>query len=211
MKANLEIACFTIESAKVAINAGAHRIEYSHNYAVGGVTPSLTDLEQIVNFSSLPIHVLIRCKPGSFVYTPAEIEIMQKSIETFMEIGVQGFVFGCLNLKGEIAKAENEAMLAAAKGVPCYFHRAFDTIINWELGLNQLVEIGFKGVLTAQRFLAPQKEGFEVICGGGVRSNNLASLARQTQAPWFHSSALAVGSEMASAKEIEEMLAILKG
>jgi copper homeostasis protein len=134
---------------------------------------------------------------------------MQTSIRAYVELGVQGFVFGCLNAAGEITKDGNEVLIAAAKGLPCYFHRAFDGIKNWQNGLNQLHTIGFKGVLTAQRFLVPLKTDFEVICGGGVRANNLAALVQQTQAPWFHSAALQVGSNIASTKEIEDMLAIL--
>jgi copper homeostasis protein len=209
MKAKLEIACFDVASAKVALNAGAHRIEYSNNYAVGGLTPNFFEVEELLRWCKLPIHVLIRCRPGDFCYSSLEIDAMQTSIRAYVELGVQGFVFGCLNAAGEITKDGNEVLIAAAKGLPCYFHRAFDGIKNWQGGLNQLQTIGFKGVLTAQRFLTPQNEDFEVICGGGVRANNLAALVQQTQAPWFHSAALQVGSNIASIKEIEDMLAIL--
>ncbi|MBU3663037.1 MAG: hypothetical protein FGM41_07555 [Bacteroidetes bacterium] len=209
MKAKLEIACFDLASAKVAMNAGAHRIEYSNNYAVGGVTPILSEVEELLGWNNLPIHVLIRCRPGDFCYNSTEIATMHASIKAFAELGVHGFVFGCLNAEGEITHDGNELLMAAANGLPCYFHRAFDGINNWQGGLNQLHAIGFKGVLTAQRFLVPLQADFEVICGGGVRANNLAALVQQTQAPWFHSAALQVGSNIASAKEIEDMLTIL--
>jgi copper homeostasis protein len=209
MKAKLEIACFDLASAKVAMNAGAHRIEYSNNYAVGGVTPILSEVEELLGWSKLPIHVLIRCRPGDFCYSSQEIDVMQTAILAFAALGVHGFVFGCLNAAGEITHDGNELLIAAANGLPCYFHRAFDGIKNWQSGLNQLHAIGFKGVLTAQRFFAPLQADFEVICGGGVRANNLATLVEQTNAPWFHSAALQVGSNIASAKEIEDMLTIL--
>ena len=36
----LEIACFNLESAIIAANSGADRIELCENYIEGGITPS---------------------------------------------------------------------------------------------------------------------------------------------------------------------------
>jgi hypothetical protein len=58
----LEIACFSVESAITAANAGADRIEFCKNYAIGGKSPSLNDfkiLRQALATQNMPPNQLI--------------------------------------------------------------------------------------------------------------------------------------------------------
>lgn len=56
----LEIACFNLESAIIAAEAGAHRIELCDDYASGGFSPTLNAMKWARQQIKIPLHVMIR-------------------------------------------------------------------------------------------------------------------------------------------------------
>ena len=56
----LEIACFEIDSAEIALNTVADRIEFCANVNVGGVTPNIDEFRYLREKYHKPIHVMIR-------------------------------------------------------------------------------------------------------------------------------------------------------
>ena len=99
----IEICATTIKSVLNANMAGADRIELCSNYNVGGLTPSIKFIKEALNISKIPIHVLVRPRPGNFIYNSNEIDKMKNDIMSIMELGVNGFVVGSIKLNGEIA------------------------------------------------------------------------------------------------------------
>lgn len=219
----LEVACFNYKSACSAIALGAHRIEFASRYLGGGVTPNLSELAQLTQQTLVPVHVLIRCRDGNFVYNHAELLQMQQEIETAVEAGAAGLVFGCLDANNEINIEANQFLLAAAKHLPCTFHRAFDVLPNYSVGLNQLIDMGFKAVLTSgstknawdgratlAQLLVQADKKIEVICGGSVRSKHLNEFLETTQTNWIHAACINSLDESIDAQELSQMLSILK-
>ncbi len=98
----IEICATTIKSVLNANMAGADRIELCSNYNVGGLTPSIKFIKEALNISRIPIHVLVRPRPGNFIYNTNEIDKMKKDIMSIMQLGVNGFVVGSIKLNGEI-------------------------------------------------------------------------------------------------------------
>jgi len=90
MNRKLEIACFNPESALVAQQAGADRIEFCANMEVGGTTPSLSDFLTIKSKTDIPVYVMIRPRGGDFVYSNAHFEQMRNSIIQFKNAGANG-------------------------------------------------------------------------------------------------------------------------
>jgi copper homeostasis protein len=218
----LEVACFEYDAAIAAANNGAHRIEFATNYAVGGITPNLKSLKQVLNNVSLPVQVLMRCKPGNFVYSTTELLQMEADIKDAADMGAAGLVFGCLHPNNTIDVEANQQLLAAAQGLPCTFHRAFDTLPNYSIGLNQIMLLGFNAILTAgsstnawegrdtlAQLLVQTEQKIDLICGGGIRSNNLAQLLQTTNANWFHSACITSQTQALDTAELSRMLAIL--
>ena len=70
--AYLEIACFNAESVLRAVKAGADRIEFCADN-VCGITPSVSDLNDVKSKCTKPIRVMIRPRGGDFVYMDVEI------------------------------------------------------------------------------------------------------------------------------------------
>ena len=218
--AQLEIACFSVESAVIAQQAGAHRIELCADRSVGGITPSIAHFNQILAQVNLPIYVMIRPRGGNFVYTPAEFEQMKQQLLVFKEAGAHGFVFGCLTKNGTIHPAQNKKLVQLAQPLPCTFHRAFDEVENKELGLQAVIEYGFKSLLTAghvgnavhgiavlQKLQAQAQGKISLLAGGGIRSNTVHKLLTETGLHWVHSSAITSGKE-ADAAEIKALLSV---
>ena len=224
----LEIACFNAKSATTAAKSGAHRIELcGGTSANGGLTPPIEEIETYKNsIKHIPLHVMIRPRPDDFVYTDEEIKSMCATIEELGARGLaDGFVFGVLTRDGHVDVEKNKALLSAAKEKPCTFHRAFDEIPVERMSeaIAQLAELGFAAVLTSgghrtafegasvlQSLVQSASGRLEVIVGGGVRSSNLTALMANTQAMWFHSSALTSTSHNVDENEIKTMLEALK-
>jgi copper homeostasis protein len=216
--AQLEIACFSVQSAVIAQQAGAHRIELCADRMAGGTTPTIAVFSQVIAQVDLPIYVMIRPRGGNFVYTPAEFEQMKQSLLQFKHAGAHGFVFGCLIENGTVHPTQNKELLQLAHPLPCTFHRAFDEIQEKEQALQELINLGFHNVLTAGhqgdalagipflKNMYDQAHGaINILAGGGVRSANATKILINTGLSWLHSSAITCGEE-ADATEIKSLV-----
>jgi len=61
-------------------------------------------------------HVLIRCRPGNFIYTQAEVDAMCASIRLCRQARVKGVVIGALTPDGHLDRPAIEQMIHAATG-----------------------------------------------------------------------------------------------
>ncbi len=104
MKNQLEIACFNYESALIAQDHGADRIELCENMKLGGTTPNYVLTVKLREKLTIKMHVMIRPRGGDFVYDDEEIAEMKQDIKQFKKLGVDGFVFGVLNEDGSVNK-----------------------------------------------------------------------------------------------------------
>jgi copper homeostasis protein len=220
----LEIACFTTESAILAFNAGADRIEFCKDREAGGTTPSLESLLQLKQSVTVPVFAMIRPRGGDFNYTAVEFQQMLEDIDRFKESMPDGFVFGVLTDKGKVDTVRTTALVTKASPLPCTFHRAFDECPDKMQALEDVVKCGCQAILTSggapnatggqfmlSRIVNRASERIKVIVGGGVRSNNVVRLAQATKAHAYHSSAI-IGngrSTTVSVKEVRHLKANL--
>lgn len=216
--AQLEIACFSVESAVIAQQSGAQRIELCADREAGGITPTQAVFTQIQAQVRIPIFIMIRPRGGNFVYTPAEFEQMKQSVLQFKQAGAQGFVFGCLTENGAVHPTQNKELLQLAHPLPCTFHRAFDELLDKQSALQELIQLKFKQLLTAGhpgdavagisslKQLQEQAQGSLIVMGGGgVRACNATKILVEARLSWVHSSAITAGEE-ANPEEIKALL-----
>ena len=85
----LEIAVQDAAGARIARSEGAERVELCSALSTGGLTPSVGILRTTIEVG-LPVHVLIRPRPGGYVYDATEVEAMVADIVCSMELGAQG-------------------------------------------------------------------------------------------------------------------------
>jgi copper homeostasis protein len=219
MKKNqLEIACFNYESAIIAQESGADRIELCDNMELGGTTPNSILAVRVREKLSIKMHVIIRPRGGDFVYNDDELVEMKQDIKQFKKLGVDGFVFGILKADGSINKKQNEELVKLASPLSCTFHRAFDVVDDFEKGLEKVIACGFKTILTSgrgknveegifdlEKIQKLAQDRIEIMPGGGLRSSNIKLLQDKLEPTFYHSSAITGNSETANPEEIKEL------
>ena len=215
---NLEVACFNLESAIIAQQYGADRIELCDNMLEGGTTPNFEIARKARTELNIEMNVMIRPRGGDFVYNESEFEQMKSEILQFKKINVDGFVFGILNEDNSFDCLKNKELVALAAPVPCTFHRAFDVVPNVYESLELVIDCGFKTILTSGqgknvmegievlRCLVTKANGRIVVMpGGGLRSSNIKILNQKVNASFYHSSAIIGSGEIANGNEVEEI------
>lgn len=189
----VEAAVETLEAALAAADGGAHRIELCTDLAHGGTTPSVQLLRECQSQLLTPIFVLVRPRPGDFVYTAAEHRTMIKQIHRAKEAGAHGIVTGSLTAAQQIAETITAELIDAARPLFVTFHRAFDVCVDQAAALERLIRLGVDRVLTSGgaptapqgveriRQLVTQADGrIEILAGGGIDGQNVARLVRET-------------------------------
>ena len=222
-KSKLEIACFTIESAIIAQENGADRVELCDELEVGGTTPALETIQKASPLLTIDLYVMIRPRGGNFTYSDEEFHQMKLSIQEFKKQNVNGFVFGILNKDNSINRSQNETLVNLAKPFSCTFHRAFDEVADVFQSLEEIIDCGFKTILTsgqAKNALAGIDQLSELVKkannriiimpGGGLRSSNIEIIQEKTKANWLHSSAITDKTHTANPNEISALKSKLK-
>ncbi|MGE8513746.1 MAG: copper homeostasis protein CutC [Chryseobacterium culicis] len=211
----IEIACFNPESAIIAFENGADRIELCDGLSEGGTTPDFETMKQLREKITIPIFVMIRPRGGDFTYSDSEFEQMKNDLVHLKSLHADGFVFGILNENDEVNVEQNKALVALASPLPCTFHRAFDRAASLEDSLEKVIECGFSTILTSGQKLnvSEGKENLkklvelsdgriEILVGGGLRSSNIEGIRASTKAGYFHSSAITDGGAFANPDEV---------
>jgi len=201
----LEIAAGSLASALDAQAGGADRVELCENLGEGGCTPSWGTLSMARDRLRIPLHVLIRPRPGDFLYGAPELETMQRDIEACVRLGCDGVVIGALDVEGAVDVTACRGLVAAARGLGVTFHRAFDAARDRVAALEAIVALGCDRVLTsggqgdalrgagAIAEAVGQAAGrIRVMAGAGVSPDNVAALLRLSRADEVHASARAV-------------------
>ena len=127
MKRILEICCDHLGSALAAQKggSGSNRALLCAFYRWTYAGPRPADRSKKSFFLSL-FFVLIRPRPGNFVYSDLELEAMLSSIQACKALGADGIVSGALHSNMSIDIEATEKLIAAARPLPFTFHKAFD-------------------------------------------------------------------------------------
>lgn len=202
MSYTLEICATSLASALAAQAGGAHRIELCQNLEQGGITPSYGLIRQVRAQVSLPVFVLIRPRPGGFVYHANELAIMRDDIAACRELGCTGVVLGALDATGRVDLAACRDLMAAAGPLEITFHRAFDACPNQTQALEDVIMLGCQRLLTSGgqataetgqaqlAALVAQAGGrIGIMPGAGITGANVRALVQATGAQEFHASA----------------------
>lgn len=198
----IEIAVFNLESAIIAANSGAQRIELCSAPAEGGLTPSPATMRLARKYVKAPIHVMIRPREGDFCYSPREFELMLLDVAAAKIAGMNGIVAGILNPDGSVDENRTSILVDAAAPMNVTFHRAFDMVVDQEKALEAIVDSGCARILTSGgEQTAPlgieklaslvKKAGdrISIMPGSGVNPDNIRQIAEQTGATEIHLSA----------------------
>jgi copper homeostasis protein len=207
----LEICANSLSSAMAAQAGGADRIELCENLSAGGTTPGFGTLTLARKMLTIPIHVLIRPRPGDFLYNEAEFASMKMDIHACKEMEINGVVIGMLNPDGTIDTRRCKELVELARPMSVTFHRAFDLCADPFQAMEEIIDLDFDRILTAGQeskvtagalllHQLVQKAGDRIIImpGSGINTDNINLILEATMASEVHMTA---GSWMPSHME----------
>lgn len=210
MSPQLEICAADMHSVHAAAEGGANRVELCSGLAEGGMTPSAGFVAAALKVPGIRVHVLIRPRPGDFLYNEDEAEAMVEDIKLMRKLGAHGVVIGALTPDGDVDVELCSKLMAEAGEMSVTFHRAFDLVRSPEEALEQIIELGCDRILTSG-CAASALQGAEmlsvlqaqagnrltILAGGGVSPDNASALMLKGGVHELHASARApLASEM---------------
>lgn len=205
----LEACVESLAAALAAEQGGAGRVEVCASLEVGGVTPPDELVRECLRRLAIPVFVLVRPTPGSFVVGRPGLGLLVEQVRRAADLGAAGVVAGALTDEGAVDRVAVETILAAAGPTPVTFHRAFDEVTDQAAALEELIGLGVRRVLTSGgaptaadgvdrlRALVRQAAGrIVILAGGSVRAHNAAALVRSSGVAEIHSRTPADAAEV---------------
>lgn len=180
----VEIAVQSAEGVRIAVDAGATRIELTQGLRLGGLTPSAGLIADAVEISSGLggfVNVLIRPRGGGFVFAPDEVQTMVRDIRAAVMMGASGVVVGALTDDGALDVDTLRRLIDAAEDLDVTVHRAVDASADPVVSVVALAELGVRRVLTSggaarsgdgvgtlAQMVREASGRLEIMAGGGV-------------------------------------------
>lgn len=206
----LEVCVADPQSLAAAIEGGAERIELCSALEVGGLTPSAGLMALAAEERTLAVaeglpgfqaYVLIRPRPGDFVFNFDDYGAMLYDIEAVRDAGLDGVVIGCSLPNGEIDDRMLSRLVGQADGLGLTLHRAFDLVPDVAEATEIAVDLEFERILTSGG--APTAlEGLDqlamvhataagrikIMAGSGLRPDNVLDLLAAVPVDEVHAS-----------------------
>lgn len=187
----LEICCYSLQSCINAQLGGADRIELCNGLFEGGTTPSTGLIKLAVAAVDIPVYPIIRPRGGDFVYSEAELKVMDEDILQAKAAGAKGVVIGILHTDGTVNISETKRLVALAKPMGVTFHRAFDMTADPLQALEDIIKTGCERILTSgqqnyaadgadllKKLVAAANGRIEIMAGSGVGIQNAEVLIK---------------------------------
>ena len=197
----LELCVASVEDAAEAEAGGADRLELNSALALDGLTPSLGTFLEVKRAVRLPLLVMVRPRPGDFVYSEADFRVMRRDLDLLLAHGADGVVFGVLRPDGTVDAERCRQLARQAEGRPAVFHRAFDATPDPFAALECLIDLGFRRVLTSGRgetaldgatllreLIVTAAGRIEVLPGGGITPLTVADVVTRSGCDQVHAS-----------------------
>ncbi len=192
-----------VETVKQAVEAeknGADRLELCADLANDGLTPPFELVREILSSVTIPVFVMIRPRPGNFIYSKKEIQLMHKSIFLFQSLGVHGFVTGILDYRNMPDTSMINSMIRSAAPYPVTFHKAIDqtsdilqaaSLLGQHTHISAILTSGgqataWEGREMIRQLVRRMGKKIQIIAAGKVTASNLAEIHRVIQAPAYH-------------------------
>ncbi|KRE28524.1 copper homeostasis protein CutC [Agromyces sp. Soil535] len=190
----VEIAVQDAAGARVALEAGASRVELCQALELGGLTPSAGLIEATVQAAAAAsvrgfVHVLVRPRGGGFFYDDDELDTIVRDIHFARSLGVDGVVVGALTEAGELDVEAIGVFVDAAEGLDVTVHRAVDAAADPLAAVAALAGSRVRRVLTSggavdcrtgieviAAMAAETRGALEIMAGGGVRIDDISAL-----------------------------------
>lgn len=196
----LEVCSFNQTDFNKIIKHKVSRVELCVQKEVGGLTPPRSDIEYAVS-KNIPIHPIIRTRPGNFTYNRKELNEMIDSVKYCRDIGCKGVVLGILDKSNSIDYVNCKRLVKESKGISLTFHMAFDLTRDPFLSMEKIIDLGFDRILTSgqkesavtgikliNELAEKGEKRISIMPGSSVRSSNIDLFLQNKLINEFHSS-----------------------
>lgn len=146
----LEICVDDAAGLEAAIAGGADRVELCSVLELGGLTPT-PGLIALARQANVPVRVMIRPRPGDFVFSQGDVAAMLADVEAVRNAGLEGVVLGASRSDGRLDLETLALLSKAASGLKRTLHRAIDLVPDMAEAVEQAIALGFDTILTAGR------------------------------------------------------------
>ncbi len=138
MKNIIEIPVVSKEEAIIAEKGGADRLEISLKSELGGLTPSLNEISEVISNTSLPCTLLIRPSDVSYQLSDEEFANLLHNVEIAKLSKVEGISVGILK-DGKIDREKLEKIISIKGNLELTFNHAIDSTYNYEEEIEYLI------------------------------------------------------------------------
>jgi copper homeostasis protein len=195
----LEVIVCSVEDAVAAARGGADRLEVISRFDVGGLTPSIEMVEEIVMAVPIPARVMLRESANFTIADVGERKRLEQAARAFAQLPVDGLVLGFL--RGEEIDEDSLAeLLACAPHLSATFHRAFEEVpaparaietLKRHPQIDRILTNGSPGDLTeriARLALCARVAGpeIQILAGGGMTVEVIRSIRAAAEIGEFH-------------------------
>ena len=189
----IEVIACSLADAIAAENGGAGRLEIVGCPEVGGLTPAVALVGEIVAAVSIPVRVMLRENSGFEVIGETEIAALSSAAREFSQMGVDGVVIGFLR-GPDLDLPVIKRVLSAAPGLKATFHRAFEALPDHEAAVASLKRLPqFDRILASparihnlNRLAECAASELAIIAGGGLDRASLERLLQTSTIREFH-------------------------
>ena len=201
----LEVIACSVEDAVAAAEGGADRIELISHYEVGGLTPPIELVRDVLAAISIPVRVMLRDRESFEVVDPDEITQLSRTAETLQSLAatsphLEGVVLGFLRSPGPVLDLPLLGrILAMAPQLRATLHRATEDLPDPGSALAAVADLPqIDTFLTSggpepwpdkvDRLTEWQARAGErtILVGGGVDATAMAILSRSQPLRAFH-------------------------
>lgn len=185
----LEVCVDSPEGLIAAAKGGADRVELCSALALGGLTPTTTMMAS-AGIAEIAFVVMIRPRPGNFIWSEVEVDHMTAEIDEAMELGAAGIVIGANRPDGRLdSKALKRLLAQCDPDAQKVLHRCIDLTPDPVAAVETAVALGFDRILTSGGALRAvdgigklkamfdrARGRIEIMPGAGITAQNIAQL-----------------------------------
>ena len=217
----VEVCVDRLESALIAQQSGADRVELNLALELEGLTPSAGLLLRVASQLKIPVIAMARPRAGGFCYAEDDWATLLKDADWLIGNGATGIAFGALTPAGSVDVDRCRQMRKLIGERELVFHKAFDEVADPLEALEQLDSVGIDRVMTSG-LAATAEEGIasiaqleqrsgriEILPAGGISSQNAGLLVTHTGCRQIHGS-FRNSTDGDLGREIRSVIASLK-
>ncbi len=218
MMNKIEIPVNSKEEAIIAEKGGADKLELSIKSESGGLSPTLSEISDVISNTTLPCYLLIRPSIETFQLNEEEFANLLHYIEIAKISKVKGISIGVLK-DGKVDRERLDKIISVKGELELVFNRAIDSTYDYESEIKYLIDNegvdwiqtsgssetmfdGYKRILPFIDEIRPK-----LVIGKAINSNNISKLieAGFTDVTYQVKGSLLVGDEYSQTLSIDKI------